>query len=59
MRSKYNFLISPNERHSHAILKTTALWSLRYENQNSKNFALRLRMNPLQFSGTSIFIYYL
>ena len=37
--------------YSHAI----ALWSLLYVNQNSKNFALRLRKNPLQFSGLSIY----
>ena len=54
------FFIFPKEiqRHSHAV-KTIALWSLRYESQNSKNFALRLRINLLQFSGTSIYLFWL
>ena len=39
------------------LKKTTALWSLRYENQNSKNFTLRLRMNLLRFSGASIYLF--
>ena len=29
------------------------------ENQNAKNFALRLRMNLLQFSSTSIYLSFL
>ena len=37
--------------------KTIASWLFWYENQNSKNFLLRLGTNLLQFSGTSIYLF--
>ena len=37
--------------------KAIVLRSRQYENQNSKNFILHLRMNLLQFSGTNIYLF--
>ena len=46
------FLFILNQFKGTAMQFKKLIWLLRYVNQNSKNFALRLRMNLLQFSGT-------